>query len=66
MMTMTKYAIGDRVKVKLLGSSSVEATLAAYEEDIKNDRPGYVLTDCSDGMDHWCYEAQIIGLASKR
>jgi hypothetical protein len=63
---MTTYAIGDRVKVRLGSSKSVEATLASYEEDIKNDRPGYVLSDCSDGLDHWCYEAQIIGLASKR
>ena len=61
-MTET-YSVGDRVRVNIFGGEKIDATIAAYEEDIKNDRPGYLLCDCSDGQPHWCYTNQVAGFS---
>jgi hypothetical protein len=50
--------IGTRVRVTLFGGQRITATVAGVETNIKNDRPGYDLSDCSDGLDHWCYADQ--------
>lgn len=50
---------GSTILVELFGGQRVEGVVDNYEENIKNGRPGYDLTNCSDGHEHWCYASQV-------
>ena len=50
---------GTLILVELFGGERIEGLVENYEDDIKNGRPGYDLSDCTDGIPHWCYAAQV-------
>ena len=62
---MTNLTAGTKVRVRLNGGQDITAN---FENILRPQGPGRIapeatidLINCSDGIDHWCHEYQIIG-----